>query len=32
MALVGPFGWHVAIHVTGPDLIRYADIIAALDA
>jgi 2-pyrone-4,6-dicarboxylate lactonase len=32
MALVRPFGWHVAVHVTGADLIRYADVIAAIDA
>jgi 2-pyrone-4,6-dicarboxylate lactonase len=32
LALVRPFGWHVAIHVTGADLIRYADIIAGIDA
>jgi 2-pyrone-4,6-dicarboxylate lactonase len=32
MALVRPFGWHVAIHVTGADLLRYADIIAAIEA
>jgi predicted TIM-barrel fold metal-dependent hydrolase len=32
MALVRPFGWHVAVHVTGADLIRYADIIATIDA
>jgi 2-pyrone-4,6-dicarboxylate lactonase len=31
-ALVRPFGWHVAVHVTGADLIRYADVIAAIDA
>jgi 2-pyrone-4,6-dicarboxylate lactonase len=31
-ALVRPFGWHVAVHVTGADLIRYADAIAAIDA
>jgi 2-pyrone-4,6-dicarboxylate lactonase len=32
MALVRPFGWHIAVHVTGADLIRYADAIAAIDA
>jgi 2-pyrone-4,6-dicarboxylate lactonase len=32
MKLVRPFGWHVAVHVTGPDLIRYADFIAGIDA
>ncbi|MCP3474000.1 amidohydrolase family protein [Bradyrhizobium sp. CCGUVB1N3] len=31
-ALVRPFGWHIAVHVTGADLIRYADAIAAIDA
>jgi predicted TIM-barrel fold metal-dependent hydrolase len=32
MALVRPFGWHVAIHVTGSDLIRHADFIAGIEA
>lgn len=32
LALVRPFGWHVAIHVTGADLLRYAGMIAAIDA
>ncbi|MGJ4942881.1 amidohydrolase family protein [Bradyrhizobium sp. HKCCYLS1011] len=32
LALVRPFDWHVAIHVTGADLIRYADLIAAIEA
>jgi 2-pyrone-4,6-dicarboxylate lactonase len=31
MGLVRPFGWHVAIHVTGADLVRDAEIIAAID-
>jgi 2-pyrone-4,6-dicarboxylate lactonase len=32
LALVRPFDWHIAIHVTGADLVRYADIIAGIDA
>jgi 2-pyrone-4,6-dicarboxylate lactonase len=32
LALVRPFGWHIAVHVTGADLIRYADIIAGIEA
>ncbi|GLH81998.1 2-pyrone-4,6-dicarboxylate hydrolase [Bradyrhizobium sp. SSBR45G] len=32
LGLVRPFDWHVAIHVTGADLIRYVDLIAAIDA
>jgi 2-pyrone-4,6-dicarboxylate lactonase len=32
LALVRPFGWHVAIHVTGADLVRYAEAIAAIEA
>jgi 2-pyrone-4,6-dicarboxylate lactonase len=32
LKLVRPFGWHIAVHVTGADLIRYAGIIAAIDA
>ncbi|UFZ04637.1 amidohydrolase family protein [Bradyrhizobium ontarionense] len=32
LALVRPFDWHVAIHVTGADLMRYADLIAAIEA
>jgi 2-pyrone-4,6-dicarboxylate lactonase len=32
MALVQPFGWHIAVHVTGSDLVRYADAIAAIPA
>jgi 2-pyrone-4,6-dicarboxylate lactonase len=31
MALARPFGWHVAIHVTGADLLRYADFIAGIE-
>ncbi|HUN45328.1 MAG TPA: amidohydrolase family protein [Stellaceae bacterium] len=29
--LVRPFGWHLAIHVAGHDLVDYADVIAAID-
>ncbi len=29
---VRPFDWHVALHVTGRDLIRYADFIASIKA
>lgn len=32
MRLVRPFGWHVAIHVTGSDLLRHADFIAGIEA
>ena len=32
LALVRPFGWHIAIHVTGPDLLRYADFIGGIEA
>lgn len=32
IAKVKPFGWHVAIHVTGHDIIRYADFIGGIDA
>jgi len=32
LALVRPFGWHIAIHVTGPDLLRYADFIGGIAA
>ncbi|MGJ4894874.1 amidohydrolase family protein [Bradyrhizobium oligotrophicum] len=31
LALVRPLDWHVAIHVTGADLIRYAELIAAIE-
>jgi 2-pyrone-4,6-dicarboxylate lactonase len=32
IAKVKPFGWHIAIHVTGHDIIRYADFIGGIDA
>lgn len=32
IAKVKPFGWHIAIHVTGHDIVRYADFIRAIEA
>jgi 2-pyrone-4,6-dicarboxylate lactonase len=32
VAKVKPFGWHIAIHVTEHDIIRYADFIRTIEA
>lgn len=32
IAKVKPFGWHVAIHVAGHGLMKYADFISSIDA
>lgn len=32
IAAVRPFGWHVALHVAGPDLVTYADFITTIEA
>ena len=32
LRLVAPFGWHVAIHVTGRDLLACRDVVTAIDA
>ncbi|SFD28958.1 hypothetical protein SAMN05428997_12374 [Bosea sp. CRIB-10] len=32
IAKVRPFGWHVAIHVAGHHIVRYADLIGGIEA
>jgi predicted TIM-barrel fold metal-dependent hydrolase len=32
MRLTAPFGWHVAVHVRGVDLVEHVDFIRAIDA
>lgn len=32
LRLVAPFGWHIAIHVTGKDLLACRDLITAIEA
>jgi 2-pyrone-4,6-dicarboxylate lactonase len=32
MEMVRPYDWHIALHVTGQDLLRYAEFIASIEA